>query len=232
MASDRASLARVLREVTLACWDEVAASSLAIRRPELHESSIQAVLRYLDCLLLWRAKISLVATESVDEIVVRHIADSLALAPFIPQGGRVADIGSGAGLPGLPLAIVCPDARFLLVEPRRKRANFLREGCRVAGVSHATVFESRVENLEPAASAGLDAILSRAFGPLADFLDAVEPLAARGAQRCRILVMKGPRGEEEALGVVDRFGAPGVIRYSLPGRDERMLLVYEPTPRT
>lgn len=230
--SESASLAGILREVTLACWAEVAASSLAVRNPELHESSIEGILRYLDCLLLWRSKISLVSTESVDEIVVRHIADSLALAPLVPQGGRVADIGSGAGLPGLPLAIVCPDAEFLLVEPRRKRANFLREASRVTEVGHVAVFESRVEALEPAVSRGLDTIVSRAFGPLADFLEAVEPLTTRGAARCRTVVMKGPRGEDDAAGVANRFGTPGVIRYSLPGRDERILLVYESKPST
>lgn len=225
--AERAELTARLAEATVACWSAIAAQGWSERPTELTPASVDALFAYLERLLLWRTTTSLVSTDSPAEIVMRHIADSLALAPLVPSGARVADIGSGAGLPGLPLAIACPDARMVLVEPRRKRANFLRDAARAAGVANALVAEARVEELPPAESAGFDLVVSRAFGPLADFLDAVQPLARRGSPRCRIVAMKGPRGEEEAAGVADRHGFPELVRYDLPGRDARVLLVYE-----
>jgi 16S rRNA (guanine527-N7)-methyltransferase len=225
-SSERADLVARLADATVACWSAIEAQGGTQRRPELTPGFVTALFAYLERLLLWRTKTSLVSTDSPVEIVVRHIADSLALAPLVPAGARVADIGSGAGLPGLPLAIVCPDAQLVLVEPRRKRANFLRDATRAAGVANVLVAEARVEELRPAESDSFDLIVSRAFGPLEGFLDAVQPLAGRGSPHCRIIAMKGPRGEEEAAGLVDRHGSPELVRYDLPGRDARVLLVY------
>lgn len=224
---ERVRLAGLLEEATRNCWATLAADPRAARQPQWTPQAGDRLLAYLDCLLLWRTRTSLVATDAPEEIVVRHIADSLAVAALVPPGARVADIGSGAGLPGLPLAVACPDAQILLVEPRRKRASFLREAVRAAGATNAAVAESRVEKLAPEESAGFAVIVSRAFGPLADYLDAVAPLAARCAPGCRIVAMKGPRGPAEAAALAAQHGTPALVRYDLPGRDERVLLVYD-----
>lgn len=227
----RARLADLAQQATRSCWATLAADPRTVRQPQWTPETGTRLLAYLECLLLWRSKTSLIATDSPEEIVVRHIADALAVAALVPQGARVADIGSGAGLPGLPLAVACPDAHVLLVEPRRKRANFLRDAVRAAGATNVAVAEPRVEDLGPGESTGLDLVVSRAFGPLAEFLDAVAPLVARGGRGCRIVVMKGPRGAAEADALAARHGTPHLVRYDLPDRDERVLLVYERAPQ-
>jgi len=225
--TERSRLARILEAATVACWADLDSHPWRVREPSLGAEAIDALLAYLERLLLWRKRISLVATEAPEEIVTRHVVDALALAPFVAPAARLADVGSGAGFPGLPLAIVCPDVDVLLIEPRRKRANFLLDAIRAAGIANCRVVESRVEDLPAAQRAGVDLVVSRAFGPLGEFL----AVAATTFQRADgiaapVLVMKGPRGSEEAEALAERFGMPQFARYGLPGRDERMLLMY------
>src|SRR5262245_49678056 len=98
---------------------------------------------YIETLLLWRERLSLTAAATADEIIRRHIADSFALVAFVKVGFRVADIGSGAGFPGIPMAITCPDARIVLIESRRKRASFLLEVVRQARLANVEVMNQR-----------------------------------------------------------------------------------------
>src|SRR5512140_185186 len=113
----------------------------------LTASALDRCKRYVETLLLWRQRLSLTSAATPWAIVLDHILDSLHLAPLIRPGCRVADIGSGAGFPGVPLAIVCPEAHFVLVESRRKKANFLREVARQVRLTNVEVAEQRAEGL-------------------------------------------------------------------------------------
>jgi 16S rRNA (guanine527-N7)-methyltransferase len=179
---------------------------------------------YIETLLLWRTRLSLTTAATVQSIVRNHIADSLFVAPLVKSGFRVADLGSGAGFPGVPLSIACPGASIVLVEARRKKANFLREVLRKTGIANAQVVEARAESLAEHHGGTYDLVVSRAVWRVADFLGICDALLRpEGAA----VAMKGPRGLAE--GQIRRggsFAAPEVVNYRLQGSVHRMLLVF------
>jgi 16S rRNA (guanine527-N7)-methyltransferase len=190
---------------------------------DLCSAQIAAFQTYIETLLFWRARLSLTGATSESAIVHDHIIDSLSIARFIQAGQRVADLGSGAGFPGIPLAIAGPEAAIWLVESRRKRANFLREAIRQCKLDNVQVIEGRAESL-PAESVGtFDIVVSRAVWTISDFLEMAKPLLRIGGQA---VAMKGPRGLAESTSH-PAFSQPHVVRYELHDGIERMLLVFE-----
>ena len=176
---------------------------------------------YLGTLLIWRARVSLTAAASPADIVRFHILDALRVARYIEPGYRVADLGSGAGFPGIPLAIVCPGAKLVLVESRRKRANFLREVVRGARLENVEVMEDRAEALATQRGGQFDVVVSRAVWQLAEFLDIGATLLRPGGLA---IAMKGPKALAEAV-AHPSFGATEMVRYQLNGAVERVLLL-------
>lgn len=154
------------------------------------------LLAYRDELARWGRVHNLTSVLDPARMVPVHLLDSLALAPLL-RGERIADIGSGGGLPGLPLAIADPDLAMTLVEPRTKRALFLEHIVRTLGLGNVIVERARVEDMPP--TAAFDTLITRAFGSLAEFGAAAGRLAAPGG--C-LLAAKGrdPAREIEALG--------------------------------
>ena len=186
----------------------------------LTESSLARCKTYVDTLLLWRQRLSLTAAKTVELIVFDHLLDSLHVVPFLKPGFRVADVGSGAGFPGIPLAIVCPDVSFLLLEPRRKRANFLREVARQTRLGNVEVQERRVEDLEVAGA--LDVVVARAVGSVHDLL----ALSARLVKPAGLVIaMKGPKGRKESA-VHPAFAPAEIVEYRLPNGAMHLLLVH------
>lgn len=141
---------------------EALREGLALREPML-----VALGRYLGELDAWRRRINLTGDLAPEDLAV-HALESEAGAPLIPHGARLLDIGSGAGLPGVPLAIVRPDLSVTLLEPRSKRASFLRHVLRTVPVENATVLCERVERLQ---SPRYDVATSRAIGEIAELVD-------------------------------------------------------------
>lgn len=121
----------------------------------------------------------------------RHVGNSLALDDAVPQGSDVADVGSGAGLPGLPLAIVRPDLRVTLIEPLLRRANFLQEAVDELGLGdRVTVVRARAEDVRER----YDVVVCRAVAPLEKLLKWTLPLFGDGGQ---LLALKGESAEDE-----------------------------------
>ncbi len=137
----------------------------------------------MDLLLKWQAKMNLIGKSTADDAWRRHVVDSLQLVPLLKRReGTILDIGSGAGLPGIPLAITLPAARLHLVESNTRKAAFLREAVRVTEC-HAVVHNRRMEDLTAAAlPRPVDAIVSRATAPIGTLLDWAAPLAEEGTQ--------------------------------------------------
>jgi len=223
---DRQVLAAAMHASTTAIWEELATHPRVRRPPRLDAATVENLLRYLDVLLLWRDKTSLVSTSDPLELVNRHIADCLALLPFIGPGSRLADLGSGAGLPGLVLAIAAPDLSVLLVEPRRKRVNFLLEAVRATAATNCRVVPLRADKVAEADASDIDVVVSRAFGPLDSFLAAsahLLPATAKG----RLIAMKGPKGPEEALALGGKPPIASDAHYQLCDGTPRVLLIYD-----
>jgi 16S rRNA (guanine527-N7)-methyltransferase len=140
--------------------------------------------RFVDLLLQWQQKTNLVAASTLGALWTRHIADSLQLLPFAPDARVWVDVGSGAGFPGLVIAIALaesPGAAMHLVESNSKKAAFLREASRVTGVA-AHVHAVRVEEFAKIFSGKPDVITARAVAPLKLLLEMTAPLLKTGAQ--------------------------------------------------
>ena len=160
-------------------------------------------------------------------MVVLHLLDSLAMAPFLAEaaqaGASLADLGTGPGLPGIPLAIALPGLRVTLVESNGKKARFLREAVRKLGLGNARVAESRAEALdEPGAH---DLLTARA-------LDTLDGIVAVGGHLLRpggrLLAMKGVHPREEIAALPPGWTATAVHPLRVPGLDgERHLAVIE-----
>ena len=122
---------------------------------------------YLDLLVRWSGVHNLTAIKKPDEMTRRHLAESLALRTVL-RGRRIADVGSGAGLPGIPLAIVEPEREFTLIESRAKRAAFLRHATAVLELGNVVVVEGRVEHLRDVGP--FDTVLARAVAALPELV--------------------------------------------------------------
>ena len=177
------------------------------------------LLDYLGLLLRWNRTYNLTAIRDPDEMVVRHLLDSLAMHPHV-QPGALADLGTGPGLPGIPLAIARPDLQVALVESNGKKARFLREAVRHLRLGNARVLESRAEAVaEPGAYAQITA---RAL----DTLDGI--LAVGGhllAPQGRLLAMKGMHPAEEIAALPPGWAALAVHPLTVPGLDAERHLV-------
>ena len=192
-------------------------SSLGIA---LDETAIARLLDYVDLLERWNAAYNLTAVRDPAEMVTRHLVDSLAILPFV-SGATLADLGSGAGLPGIPLAIAAPERETLLVDSNGKKARFLREAVRRLGLERVRVAESRVEDVEGT----FDCITARAFASLADMLGWGGHLLAPGGVW---LAMKGRIAEDELDAVPAGFRAGNVVALNVPGLDaERHLVILK-----
>jgi 16S rRNA (guanine527-N7)-methyltransferase len=177
---------------------------------------------YVETLCFWANRLSLTGAGTAAEIVARHILDSLPVARYVEPGCRLADLGSGAGFPGLPLAIACPRAAVVLIESRRKRANFLREATRRCGLRNVEVLEERAEEVAARHQGGFDLVVSRAVWPLAGFLRLCALLLRPGGLA---VAMKGPKARNEIAGAPG-FAEPEVVSYGLSGGVKRVLIVY------
>lgn len=176
------------------------------------------LLGYLALLQHWNAAYNLTAVRDPAQMVTRHLLDSLAIAPFV-QGDTLADLGSGAGLPGIPLAIAAPQRSVTLVDTNGKKARFLREAVRELGLDNVRVAQQRVEDV----AGRFDCITARAFASLADMLAWGGHLLADGG---RWLAMKGRYPEDELAALPPGFRLQAAHRLRVPGLDaERHLLV-------
>jgi 16S rRNA (guanine527-N7)-methyltransferase len=152
--------------------EEVEAS---LSRVGLATTFSETLAQYLTLLDQWNRVHNLTGIRRRDELMHRHLVESLALLPCL-HGRHVADVGTGAGLPGLPLSISCPDRHFTLVESRRKRVSFLRHVAATLKLTNVTVQHCRVEALtfdEP-----FSTVLARAVAPPSELLSLCKPLLA------------------------------------------------------
>ena len=151
------------------------------------------LLDYLSLLRRWNRAYNLTAIDQPDEMVARHLLDSLALVPFL-VGRRLLDAGTGPGLPGVPLAIACPDRDFVLIDSNGKKIRFLRQVRRELGLGNIEPVQGRLESYR--AEPGPDAIIARALAPLERLVGWATYWLDRGVP---LLAMKGDLSESERL---------------------------------
>ncbi len=193
------------------------AGLVALGLPPAHAPRL---LDYLALLSRWNQAYNLTAVREPREMLVKHLLDSLAMHAYV-HDERLADLGTGPGLPGIPLAIVKPQLRVSLVESNGKKARFLREAVRQLGLANARVLEARAEQV--AEDGQYDAITARALDRLAGILQVGGHLLRPGG---RLLAMKGARVDEEVAELPPSWRLEAVHPLRVPGLDaERHLVV-------
>lgn len=217
-------------------------SGLAAIGLALAPAQIDTLFAYLTLLRKWNGVYNLTAIRHPDEMLTHHLLDSLAAVPALAEAaraagvaeagrGRVLDVGSGGGMPGLPLAIACPDVSVLMVDIVQKKTAFLTQCRAQLGLANAAAHWGPVEKLEDAN--GYAVITSRAFAELTDFVTLSGHLLAPGG---KLIAMKGiyPQAEidrMEAAGLMAAWQVDGVSKLTVPELDaERHLVVLSRRP--
>jgi len=159
----------------------------------LDDTQIDRLLDYLALLGKWNKSYNLTAITNPEKMIHYHVLDSLAIYNWVSRSKTALDVGSGAGLPGLPLAIAMPDSRWTLIDSNGKKTRFMQQALAVCTIDNAVVVKSRVEDYH--AAEPFDIIVSRAFTSLTNFANSVEHLCQ---SETLMLAMKTGLSKEEA----------------------------------
>ena len=186
---------------------------------ELSEAQLARLVAHLDLLDEWNARMNLTAIRDRPSQLTKHLLDSLTVQPYL-RGERIADVGSGAGFPGIPLAIVEPHRQFTLIESTGKKCRFLEHVRDVLELKNVAVVQSRAESYKP--DMRFDTVLARAVGPVADLVKVAGPLVVGGG---RLLAMKGRYPEQEVAARLDGWKVAAVHPLTVPGLAEERHLV-------
>ncbi len=185
----------------------------------LTEADARRMLALLDELDEWNQRMNLTAIRERPQQVTKHLLDSLSVAKFI-RGPRVLDVGTGAGFPGLPLAIAMPDIQFTLLDSTAKKLKFIEHAAHAIGASNVETVHTRAESFRP--KERFDTVVSRAVGAVGVFVEWAGHLCIGGG---RLLAMKGRYPTEELQKLPSGWKVAAVHRLSVPGLDEERHLV-------
>lgn len=189
---------------------------------DLPPAAQEKLLAYAALLYKWNKTFSLTALREEEKAVSHHLLDSLAILPFVPAG-NLLDVGSGGGMPGIPLAIARPELQVTLLDSNSKKTAFLRQAAIELALPNLAVHCGRVEQYDPPKR--FAAITSRAFAELADFVGFSRHLLAEGG---RWLAMKGVRPQDEIARLPSDIGVESVHRLIVPGVEgERHLAIMQ-----
>lgn len=194
---------------TIAVLAQKLAAGLAAMQIDLSADAQARLLAYLDLLVKWNGTYNLTAVRDPAEMVSRHLLDSLAVLPYL-HGATLADIGSGAGLPGIPLAIARPEVAVTLVESNGKKSRFQREVVRSLPLPNVTVAEARVQDVQ----GRFDTVTARAFASIKDMLEWGGHLLTDDG---RWLAMKGHAEPAEMATLPADFRIIAVHPLAIPG---------------
>ncbi len=182
----------------------------------------QRLIEFVLLLQKWNRAYNLTAIRDPRQMVVRHLLDSLVIVPYL-QGERVLDVGCGAGLPGIPLALAEPQRHFTLLDSNGKKTRFVTQACAELGLDNVDVVQSRVELFQ--ADRAYTSITARAFSSVAELLQQSEHLLAENG---RYLLMKGVAPVAELDAVPANFELEAMLPLRVPLLDaERHLLILK-----
>ena len=179
-----------------------------------------AMAAHLELVAKWNRVHNLTAVREAGQMVVLHVLDSLSLLPYLAGAKSLVDVGTGAGFPGIPLAIARPDLEVTLLDSSRKKCTFLEQAKTELGLANVTVACERVETWKP--GRGFDVVVSRAFADLSDFVTQARHLVATGG---RLLAMKGVYPFEEIARVPASHKVAEVVELTVPTLDAKRHLV-------
>ena len=177
---------------------------------DVSSDAVENLLAFMSLLKEWSGTYNLVAPREREFLLTRHLLDSLSIAPWL-QAGSLLDVGTGAGLPGLPLAIIEPDREVTLLDSAGKKIRFIRHVGRTLKLGNIQPLLQRVEDMTDAGTYAN--ITSRAFASLSEFVEAVRPCAD---QSTRLLAMKGVNPRQELEELPDWVNVESVEQLTVP----------------
>lgn len=180
---------------------------------------INLFLDYLEILKKWNEAYNLTAIRNPEDMVAMHLLDSLSIAPFI-KGKNILDVGTGAGLPGIPLAILYPERRFTLLDSNGKKIRFLFQAKNQLGLENVNEIQGRAEKHQT--EARFNAITSRAFSDLSDTIEKTKHLLEKGG---RFYAMKGQLPDQELSMLPKHYKVVASHRLVVPGVNNKRHLV-------
>lgn len=172
-------------------FDKVIGDGMRALAIDAQADTVTRLLQFMDLLKQWNKVYNLTGTRDSGRIVRLHLLDSLAAVPHL-VGERIIDVGTGAGLPGIPLALVCPEKHFQLLDSNAKKTRFVRQAIIQLRLDNVTVVQQRVERFKVAKK--FDTLITRAFGSLKEILSRGRHLLRAGGQ---ILALKGKFPKDE-----------------------------------
>jgi len=167
------------------------ATGIAAMNLQIPEEKQKALLAYITLLNRWNKTYNLTAVRDQAEMIPRHLLDSLSVSAYL-QGARVLDVGTGPGLPGIPLAIIHPNIQFTLLDSNGKKIRFVRQAVLELGLKNVQIVQVRVESYKPAHL--FDTVVTRAFAALSKILDLTSHLLSPTG---RLLAMKSRQTQDE-----------------------------------
>ncbi|WOJ97448.1 16S rRNA (guanine(527)-N(7))-methyltransferase RsmG [Congregibacter brevis] len=186
---------------------------------DLSEAQQDLLIQYLELLSRWNKTYNLTAIRDESSMVTKHLLDSLAVLPHL-RGRRFIDVGTGAGLPGIPLAIASPERHFSLLDSNGKKTRFLVHAANELALGNVEVVKSRVADFVP--KIAYDGVLSRAFASLDDMIDGCRHMLTSSGE---FFAMKGQRPDEELKQVDTGLMQVSVVDLQVPGLSEYRCLL-------
>jgi len=183
------------------------------------ESAQHKLIAFIKLIAKWNKAYNLTAIRHTEEMVRLHLLDSLAILPYV-EGKRVIDIGTGAGLPGIPLAICLPETEFVLLDSNAKKTRFVQQAILELKLANVQVFTSRVEQYQPEWL--FSTVLTRAFASLPDIVEKTSHLLAQAGV---LLAMKGQAPDLELRQLSEKSIKSTVTPITVPGVDADRCLV-------
>lgn len=185
---------------------------------DIPETTQQKLIQYIMLIAKWNKSFNLTAIRQLDDMVTLHLLDSLAVVPFV-QGQRVLDVGTGAGLPGIVLALCYPEKEFVLLDSNGKKTRFLTQAVIELGLANVEVVQSRIDEYQPLRS--FDIIISRAFASISDMLGLINHLVTA---KTTILAMKA-NSEEELSQMPKAYQIEQIYDLAVPGLQAKRQLI-------
>jgi len=191
----------------------------------LEQHQADRLLQLLEELERWNHRYSLTAITTPEQMIRAHLLDSLAALPEL-HGSRIADVGTGPGFPGLPLALCAPQRRFTLIDATAKKIRFVTHAARLLELGNVTAMQARVETLAP--DPPYDTVIARAFAALPELLRAVAGLCGPAT---RVLALKGRYPDAELAGLPAGWRLVQARAVRIPGLDaQRHILTLSTGP--
>lgn len=182
----------------------------------------EQIIQYLLLIEKWNKRYNLTAVKTIEAMLIQHIMDSLSSIGHL-QGPQIVDAGTGAGLPGIPIAIARPEWQVILIDSNQKKTVFLQQAKIQLGLSNITVMAQRIEN--SIINERVNSIISRAYTSLGAFIETTRHWVAPDNDQCRWFAMKGKCTDQELAEVVAPFYVESKIPLIVPGLSAKRELV-------